>query len=101
TGPISTILSPVIALVALGLTSLLLIFDLKRPDRFYYLLTKPNFRSWLVIGAYILMGFGALCVAWLLCGVFLGEVPEVLMYGTAILAASSACYSAFLFRQAK
>jgi formate-dependent nitrite reductase membrane component NrfD len=100
-GPVSTILSPLIALVALGLTGLLLIFDLKRPDRFYYLLTKPNFRSWLVIGAYILMAFGALCVLWLLSGIVLGEVPGVLMIATALLAAASACYSAFLFAQAK
>jgi Fe-S-cluster-containing dehydrogenase component/formate-dependent nitrite reductase membrane component NrfD len=100
-GSISTILSPLVALVALGLTGLLLVFDLKRPDRFYYLLTKPNFRSWLVIGAYILMAFGGLCVLWLLCGIFVGEVPGLLMIVTAILAAASACYSAFLFAQAK
>jgi Fe-S-cluster-containing dehydrogenase component/formate-dependent nitrite reductase membrane component NrfD len=100
-GPVSTILSPLIALVALALTGLLLIFDLKRPDRFYYLLTKPNFRSWLVIGAYILMAFGALCVLWLLCGVLLAEVPGVLMIATAVLGVASACYSAFLFAQAK
>ena len=90
-----------IALFALGLTAALLIFDLKRPDRFYYLLTKPNFRSWLVIGAYILMAYGALCVTWLLYGVFIGEVPGLLIGLTAILAAASACYSAFLFAQAK
>ncbi|HEY6308693.1 MAG TPA: 4Fe-4S dicluster domain-containing protein [Candidatus Angelobacter sp.] len=100
-GPISTIVSPLIALAALGLTALLLIFDLKRPDRFYYLLTKPNFRSWLVIGAYILMVFGALCSAWLVCGILIGEVPGGLVVATAVLAAASACYSAFLFAQAK
>src|SRR5215471_3632053 len=37
--------SPIIALIALSVTMALLVFDLKRPDRFYYLLTKPNFRS--------------------------------------------------------
>jgi formate-dependent nitrite reductase membrane component NrfD len=100
-GPLATILSPIIALMALGLTGLLLIFDLKRPDRFYYLLTKPNFRSWLVIGAFILMGFGALCTAWLLFGAVLDEVPGLLMIATAVFAVGSACYSAFLFAQAK
>jgi len=93
--------SPIIALIALSVTMALLVFDLKRPDRFYYLLTKPNFRSWLVLGAYILMAFGALCVVWLLYAVFTGFVPGIVLALAAILGAASACYSAFLFAQAK
>src|SRR5437016_1114667 len=42
---------PIVALVALAATMALLVLDLKRPDRFHYLLFKPNFRSWLVLGA--------------------------------------------------
>ena len=52
-GPLMNVVSPVLALVFTGLTTGLLVFDLKRPDRFYYLLTKPNLRSWLVLGGYI------------------------------------------------
>jgi len=100
-GVIANVVSPAIALAALGLTALLLIFDLKRPDRFYYLLTKPNFRSWLVIGAYILMAYGALCLSWLVLGLRHNTVPGPLAAATAIMAAASACYSAFLFAQAK
>ena len=100
-GPIVNIVCPLIALAALAVTGLLLIFDLKRPDRFFYLLTKPNFRSWLVIGAYILLVFGALCTAWLVCGVLYDGVPWELVAATVALAAASACYSAFLFAQAK
>jgi formate-dependent nitrite reductase membrane component NrfD len=100
-GVLANVVSPAIALAALGLTALLLIFDLKRPDRFYYLLTKPNFRSWLVIGAYILMAYGALCLAWLVFGVQYGFVPGLLVACTAVMAVASACYSAFLFAQAK
>jgi Fe-S-cluster-containing dehydrogenase component/formate-dependent nitrite reductase membrane component NrfD len=100
-GPILSVVSPMIALVALAATGLLLIFDLKRPDRFFYLLTKPNFRSWLVIGAYILMTFGALCVSWLVCGFLYNAVPWELVIATAVMGAASACYSAFLFAQAK
>jgi formate-dependent nitrite reductase membrane component NrfD len=98
------VISPFIALVALVATGALLIFDLKRPDRFFYLLTKPNFRSWLVLGAYILMAYGALATAWLL-GIFhlprraaLFSWPTML---TLLLSAASAGYSAFLFAQAK
>src|SRR5215471_20237803 len=100
-GLIVNVICPLIALAALAVTGLLLIFDLKRPDRFFYLLTKPNFRSWLVIGAYILMVFGALCVAWLVCGLLYNSVPWELVIATAVAAAASACYSAFLFAQAK
>ncbi len=100
-GRIVSTVSPMIALLALGVTGLLLIFDLKRPDRFFYLLTRPNFRSWLVIGAYILMAYGALCVAWLVSGILYNGIPVPLTIATALLAAASACYSAFLFAQAK
>jgi formate-dependent nitrite reductase membrane component NrfD len=95
------IVCPAVALVALAVTSALLIFDLKRPDRFFYLITKPNFRSWLVIGSYFLMGYGALAAAWLLCGIFLGSVPVAVQWLAAAFAIASACYSAFLFAQAK
>jgi Fe-S-cluster-containing dehydrogenase component/formate-dependent nitrite reductase membrane component NrfD len=95
------VVSPLVALVALGVTSALLVFDLKRPERFYYLLTKPNFRSWLVLGAWILMAYGALGFAWLLLGFFAGAVPAALVWPAAALGVASACYSAFLFAQAK
>jgi formate-dependent nitrite reductase membrane component NrfD len=95
------IVCPAVALAALAVTSALLVFDLKRPDRFFYLITKPNFRSWLVIGSYFLMGYGALAVAWLLCGIIGGSVPRVVQWLAAAFAIASACYSAFLFAQAK
>jgi Fe-S-cluster-containing dehydrogenase component/formate-dependent nitrite reductase membrane component NrfD len=95
------IVCPAVALVALAATSALLIFDLKRPDRFFYLITKPNFRSWLVIGTYFLLGYGALGAAWLLSGILNNSVPGVLQWLTAGFAVASACYSAFLFAQAR
>jgi formate-dependent nitrite reductase membrane component NrfD len=95
------IVSPVLALAFLGITVVLLIADLKQPWRFYYLITKPNFRSWLVWGTYILMIYGALAAAWLACGFFIRSVPPALMTATAVFGIGSACYSAFLFAQAK
>jgi Fe-S-cluster-containing dehydrogenase component/formate-dependent nitrite reductase membrane component NrfD len=95
------IVCPTLALLGLAATSALLIFDLKRPDRFFYLITKPNFRSWLVIGSYFLLGYGALAAAWLLCGILGSSVPRGLQWFAAAFAVASACYSAFLFAQAK
>jgi len=98
------VVSPGIALMALIVTGVLLIFDLKRPDRFFYLLTKPNFRSWLVLGAYILMAYGALASAWLF-GIFdMSRRMPLFSWRTMLtffLSAASAGYSAFLFAQAK
>jgi formate-dependent nitrite reductase membrane component NrfD len=100
-GMLLRVVSPILALFFLGITVVLLIADLKQPWRFYYLITKPNFRSWLVWGTYILMIYGALATAWLACGWFAGSVPSSLTTATAIFAIGSACYSAFLFAQAK
>ncbi|MGH7913933.1 MAG: 4Fe-4S dicluster domain-containing protein, partial [Candidatus Binataceae bacterium] len=98
---VANIASPIFALLFLGITVVLLIADLKQPWRFYYLITKPQFRSWLVWGTYILMVYGALAMAWLACGFFIGSVPLALMIATAVFAIGSACYSAVLFAQAK
>jgi Fe-S-cluster-containing dehydrogenase component/formate-dependent nitrite reductase membrane component NrfD len=95
------LVSPLLALLFLGVTVVLLIADLKQPWRFYYLLTRPNFRSWLVWGTYILMIYGALAMGWLACSYFIGSIPPALAITTAIFAICSACYSAFLFAQAK
>lgn len=94
-------LSPLLALIFLWITMIFLVFDLKRPDRFYYLLTKPNSRSWLVIGGYILIAYGGLAVVWLLSGAVTGSIPTLLSWSTAFLAVGAACYTAFLFGQAK
>ena len=60
---------PLVALLFLLLTGGLLIVDLKRPDRFHYLLLRANPRSWLVLGAWILLAFGGVLGAWLLAAV--------------------------------
>ena len=100
-GTLSCVTAPLVALVALAVTSALLIFDLKRPGRFFYLLTKPNFKSWLVLGAYVLMAYGVLTAVWLWFGMVKHYVPGAVSAATAVLAVGSACYSAFLFAQAK
>ena len=64
---------PIIAGVFLGLTGVLLVTDLKQPARFHYLITKGNWASWLVKGAYVLMAFSVVCGLWFLGGL-LGSV---------------------------
>jgi Fe-S-cluster-containing dehydrogenase component/formate-dependent nitrite reductase membrane component NrfD len=93
--------SPLAAVAFTALTTLLLILDLKRPDRFHYLLIKPNPRSWLVIGGYILMIYSLFAFLWLAFGLFGASPPSWLIWPGALLALAAAGYTAFLFAQAK
>lgn len=101
-GPATALAAPVISLIFLALTAALLILDLKRPERFLYLLFKPNWRSSLVWGGWILMAHGLLGAMWLAAGwrQSLGALI-LLAWPALIVAAASAGYSAFLFGQAE
>ncbi len=105
TGFLEKVGLPAVGLLFLTITSLLLVFDLKRPERFLYILLRPNFSSWLVRGTYFLIGYGVLLTAWAglrLAGVDLGHVGHWgLLAATAILGAFAACYTGWLFGQAK
>ncbi len=92
----------IVALVFLVLTGGLLVADLKQPKRFLYVLLRPQWRSWLVRGAYGLSGFGAVLTLWLvatLAGV--DSLAYWLLWPGAALAVFTAVYTAFLFAQAK
>ena len=95
------VISPALSLIFLTATMAFLIFDLKRPDRFFFILIKPNLRSWLAIGGYVLMIFGLLATFWLLQGFAGGPVSRWIVWLGAFFAVASACYSAFLFAQAR
>ena len=90
----------VIAGVFLAATGALLVGDLKQPGRFLYLLTRSNRSSWLVKGAYVLSAFALSCAIWFVAGLADGTaVITVLAIPVAILGASTAAYTAFLFGQ--
>src|SRR5439155_14625979 len=98
TSPMIGVAAPILALVFLALTTGLLVFDLKRPERFHYILLKPNPRSWLVWGAWILMAYGAVAAGWLIAS--LTDNPGVVEWLTLpaiVLGGAAAGYSAFLF----
>ncbi|HUW03920.1 MAG TPA: 4Fe-4S dicluster domain-containing protein [Acidimicrobiales bacterium] len=94
------VVPPMIAGAFLGLTGVLLVWDLKQPSRFHYLLTKGNRSSWLVKGAYILMAFAAVCAIWWIAGLTeTAGLLEVLAVPAVIGAAGTAGYTAYLFAQ--
>jgi formate-dependent nitrite reductase membrane component NrfD len=96
-----SIVGPIVSLVFLAATMLLLILDLKKPGRFFFLFTKPNLNSWLVLGGYVLMVFGILLALWLALMLTGRELYPWLVWVTAVFAVASAGYSAFLFAQAR
>lgn len=90
-----------VALVFLAVTGALLVLDLRQPARFLWTLTKPQWRSWLVRGAYVITAYGA-CLTMQLAGVLgWGHLPRGLTPLTVLLAAATAVYTAMLFGQAK
>ena len=89
------------ALLFLGLTGLLLVLDLRRPGRFLWTLTRPQWRSWLTRGAYAITAYGLLLTVLLGLGLRGGTPSPPLVGVTAFLAALTAVYTAFLFGQAK
>ncbi len=99
-GPLVTFAAPVLSLVFITLTAVVLIIDLERPERFYYILTRSNWRSWMVWGAYFLTGHGALSFAWLVAGWFGATVAlNALLVPVVIVGILATSYTGFLFAQ--
>ena len=81
-------------------TTYLLVVDLARPKLFLKLLTRPNTKSWLVRGAWILIAFSMTVPAELAARWFgLADVAELLRWLNAGLGISVAGYTAYLFAQ--
>jgi Fe-S-cluster-containing dehydrogenase component len=96
--------APLLALAFLAATGALLVADLKHPERFYLIFTRHHWRSWLVRGAVIIGGFGAVTAAYLLTsliGASAGTARQVLGWIGLPLALAAAVYTAYLFAQAK
>ncbi|MFL6209521.1 MAG: 4Fe-4S dicluster domain-containing protein [Pyrinomonadaceae bacterium] len=94
--------APVTAGVALAATGALLIWDLEHPARFYLIFTRPQWRSWLVRGAFIIAGYSLVLALHFLASL-LGstKLQRWLMIAGLPLALMTAVYTAYLFAQAK
>ena len=100
-----------VALLFIGITTLLLVMDLDKPHMFMTILLRPQMKSWLTRGAFILVGFTLIGGLWFLIegAAFMGWLsPTVagvirlpLLTLGFILAIASAIYTAFLLGQAE
>lgn len=99
------LLSVVMTLV----TTVLLVIDLERPERFLSILLRPQWKSWLTRGAFLLIGFATVSSLWwiaeLLAWLDVVRFPAVSRMAMAWLclplSLGAAIYTAFLFAQAE
>ena len=94
--------TPIVSGVFLAITGGLLIWDLEHPERFYLIFTRPQWRSWLVKGAFIIAGY-TLVLALHFLASWLGSrsLQSWLMIPGIPLSILTAVYTAYLFAQAK
>ena len=94
--------TPIVSGGFLAVTGGLLLWDLEHPERFYLIFTRPQWRSWLVKGAFIIAGY-TLVLALHFLGSWLGSrsLQRWLMIPGVPLSGLTAIYTAYLFAQAK
>ncbi len=99
------------SLLFTAVTTGLLVIDLERPERFLRIVFRPQWRSWLARGAFLLIGFTLVAglwwmielgarVGWWTASLAAAARPPLLWIG-APLAFGTAIYTAFLFGQAE
>jgi Fe-S-cluster-containing dehydrogenase component/formate-dependent nitrite reductase membrane component NrfD len=97
-----TFAAPIVGTLFLGITGALLVWDLEHPERFWMVLAKPQWRSWLVRGGFIITGYAAVLA--LHFGAVLmdrSDLTRVLAWAGGPLAVMTAIYTAYLFAQAR
>jgi Fe-S-cluster-containing dehydrogenase component/formate-dependent nitrite reductase membrane component NrfD len=90
----------VLALAGIGVTGVFLVWDLKQPRRFYYLFTRPQWRSWLARGTQVINIAALLAFAFTLSAIFgWSGVRDGLRWALIPAGGMLAGYTAFLFNQ--
>ena len=90
-----------IAMTFLGITLALLVYDLKQPLRFMKIVLRPQWKSWLTKGSFILMVYGALLFGALVGNLLGFNLGSLFWWSSFCFSVLSSIYTAFLFAQAK
>jgi Fe-S-cluster-containing dehydrogenase component/formate-dependent nitrite reductase membrane component NrfD len=105
---LTNVVAGFLALLFIGMTTGLLVYDLDRPERFLYILLRPQWKSWLARGAVLLIGFTVVGGLWWLfeLGGYLFNYDNPLLRALFLwvglpFAVGAAVYTAFLFAQAE
>lgn len=101
-GPLWQWVAPVLSGAFLAITGALLIWDLEHPARFYLIFTRPQWRSWLVKGAFVIAGYSLVLALHFAASLAGAELPPRLLIIAGVpLGVLTAVYTAYLFAQAK
>lgn len=101
TSPLWQWVTPLGAGAFLALTGLILIADLEHPERFYFIFTRPQWRSWLVRGAFILAGYATILFVHFLASLAGANSIQMILAAAGLpLSGLTAVYTAYLFAQA-
>jgi Fe-S-cluster-containing dehydrogenase component len=88
------------ALFFTALTTVLLVWDLEHKARFLRVVFRPQTKSWLARGAFILIAYSALCgVYWLASVAGFLAIGSALLWPVVLVGFFAASYTAFLFGQ--
>ncbi|MGD8276885.1 MAG: polysulfide reductase NrfD [Gemmatimonadota bacterium] len=102
TGPLWLRAAPLIALGFLALTGAILVWDLEQPGRFHYIFLRPQWKSWLVRGGFIIAAWSMLLAVHVIIGLAgNGAGTRLLAWAGVPLAIATAVYTAYLFAQAR
>jgi Fe-S-cluster-containing dehydrogenase component/formate-dependent nitrite reductase membrane component NrfD len=98
--PLAGVVPGLVALAGIALTGVFLVWDLKRPERFVYIFTRPQWRSWLTLGAQVINVAALVAVLFTAAAVLgLDGAREALAWVMVPAGAMLALYTAFLFNQ--
>lgn len=110
-GTLGRLVAPAVGVGFTAITGVLLVWDLKRPDRFLYIFLKPNPTSWLFWGSAALAAYSGVAGGWLAAGMAeaIGLLQPSTVDGILSLvrwvgvptAGLAAGYTGFLFGQAE
>jgi Fe-S-cluster-containing dehydrogenase component/formate-dependent nitrite reductase membrane component NrfD len=105
---LTAVVAGLLSLLFIGITTGLLVYDLEKPERFLYILLRPQWKSWLTRGAVLLIGFTVVGGLWWLSeaasyffNLNLPVVRPLLLWLGLPFAVGAAVYTAFLFAQAE
>jgi len=89
-----------LALAGIAVTGGFLVWDLKQPRRFYYLFTRPQWRSWLALGAQCINAAALVALAFTAAALLDADgVRDALRWLMVPAGGLLAGYTAFLFNQ--
>jgi Fe-S-cluster-containing dehydrogenase component/formate-dependent nitrite reductase membrane component NrfD len=96
-----------LTLALTAITTLFLVIDLERPARFLYIVFRPQWKSWLARGAFILITFSVIVLLYWLFEIgantynYDSVAREILLWLGLPFAIGVAIYTAYLFAQAE